>query len=279
MAHNKNRKFRFFISCVLSFLLSLFFTVGTILIALKFGFLNETSVLDGMAEKDYYKSAEKEFYQAAKVFTIPVGLPVDVVDGIVSSETVYSDIQNYVTNAVNGKEYVFNTDDLESRLTEKVYNYFRNEGLEMTEEQITTVPEYTGLIAEIYVKTMKVNYVSLLGKVNASYGNLIWIGAAICLVISIVIIGMLLKMYHWKHRAMRFVVYSAITTVLMVASPAVIVGILEGFMKPSVSPEHLYYALVNYCANGLKIFVYLSIGWVAVVAALLLAIRYLKKND
>lgn len=279
MAQKKNRKIRFFISCVLSFLLAMCFTVGTVLIALKFGFLNVTSVLDGMSEKDYYKSAETEFYQDAKDFTIPIGLPVEVVDHIVSSETIYNDIQEYVKAAVENKEYVFNTDDLESRLTENVYTYFRNEGLEMTEQQITTVPEYTKLIADIYVENMKVNYVTLLGKVNAASGNFIWAGVAVCLVISAIIIVMLLKMYHWKHRVMRFITYSSISTVLMVALPVVIIAIFEKFMKPSVSPEHLYYALVNYCVNGLKIFLYLAIGWVAVVAALLLAIRYLKNNQ
>lgn len=279
MARKKNKKIRFLISSVLSFLLFVFFTAGTVLIALKFGFLNENSVLDGMSENDYYKSAETEFYQDAKDFTIPIGLPVTVVDGIVSSETIYDDIQGYVVAAVNNKEYVFDTDDLESRLTENVYRYFKEEGLEMTEEQITTVPEYTKLVADIYVENMKVNYVTLLGMVNAAYGNVMWVGVAVCFVVSAVIITMLVKMYHWKHRALRFVDYSAIATMLMLVSPVVIVSFLERFMKPSVSPEHLYYALVNYCANGLKIFLYLAFAWAAVVAVLLLAIRYLKKNS
>lgn len=279
MEKKKNRKLRFLISCVLSFLLSALLTVGTLLLSVKLGFLNENSVLAGMAKKDYYKGAQKQFEDDAKDFTLPIGLPVEVIDGIVDSETVYDDIQNYVKASVNGRTYEFDTDELESRLRENVYDYFKSQDLEMNEEQISTLPEYTKLIADIYVEDMMVSYVNLLGKVNVSYGSYFWMGAAICFIISAVIVFMLTKMYHWKHRAMRFVIYATITTVVLVATPAVVVAVLETFMKPNISPEHLYYALVNYCGNGLKIFAYFAAGWAVITAALLFVIKLLKKNS
>lgn len=279
MAKKKNRGLRFAISCILSFILAVLFTAGTVMIAVKLGFLSENSVLAGMNKKDYYKSAETDFYQDAKDYTIPVGLPVEVVEGIVDSETVYNDIKGYVVASVNHKEYSFDTGDLQSRLTENVYDYFRKEGLQMNEEQITTIPKYTQMVADIYVENMKVSYVTVLGKINAAVGDYLWIGVFACVFISILDIVMLVKMHHWKHRGVRFITYSSITTVILVASPVVIVGILEKFMKPNIAPEHLYYALVNYCASGLKIFVYLSIGWIVISVALLLLIKYLKKNS
>lgn len=278
MAIKKNKTLRFVISCILSFLLAVLFTAGTMMIAVKLGFLNANSVLDGMSEKNYYKSAEEDFYQDAKDYTIPIGLPVEVVEGIVESETVYNDIRSYVKAAVKNEEYVFNTDDLRSRLTENVYAYFKEEGLQMTEEQITTVPKYTQMVADIYTENVQVDYVALLGKINVAYGGFLWIGVLVCVVLSAVIIAMLIMMQHWKHRGVRFVVYSSITTVILVASPVVIVSVIGSVVKPNISPEHLYYALVNYCANGLKIFGYLSIGWIAITIALLILIRCMKNS-
>lgn len=279
MAKRRNKKVRFVMSALLSFLLSIMLTTATMLAAVKFGFLNKTSVLDGMSRKDYYKSAEAQFYQDAKDFTIPIGLPVEIVDGIVSLEKVHDDICNYVEASVTGKEYVFDTDDLESSLTEHIYDYFEEEGLTMSEEQITTVPEYTKLIAEIYEKDMKVEFVSLLGKINVSYGRYIWMGIGLCLLVSVVIIVMLIRMYHWKHRAVRFVAYAAIATAVLVATPVVLAAVLEYFFKPNISPEHVYYALVYYCSNGMKIFLYFAAGWAAIVGAMLLLIHYLKKHS
>lgn len=274
-----SRKLRFFMSCLLAFMLSVLLTVATLLVCVKMGFLNENSVLDGMAQKDYYKSVEEDFYQDAKDFTIPVGLPMTVVDGIVDSEMVYDDVKAYVTNAVNDKIYEFDTKDIESRLTENIHEYFRQEGLQMNEEQINTIPEYVGMITDIYEENIRVDYVTILGKVNHAMGNYILIGVVFCLVLSIVICVVLVRMYHWKHRGMRFVVYGTITTAVMTITPTVLVGILGSYMKPNIAPEHFYYALVNYCANGLKIFTYFAIGWAVISAALLLLIRYLKKNS
>ncbi len=279
MAKNKNRQFRFVISCILAFCLTMLFTMGTVLIAVKIGFLSENSVLTGMNKRDYYKGAEEDFYQDAKDYTIPVGLPVEVVEGIVDSETVYSDITGYVTASVNHMEYSFQTDDLQSRLTENIYDYFRKEGLQMNEEQITTVPEYTQMVADIYMENMKVDFVTLLGKINTTLGGYLWIGALVCFALSAVLILMLVKLHRWPHRGVRFVAYSSIATVVFVLTPVVLAWILQKFMKPNIAPEYLYYALMNYCASGLRIFIYLAIGWIAITAALILLIRYLKKNS
>lgn len=275
----RNKKVRFLISAILSFLLFVMLMSATILAAVKFGFLNKTSVLDGMSRKDYYKSAEEQFYQDAKDFTIPIGLPVEIVDGIVSSEKVHDDIRDYVEASVSGKEYMFDTDDLKSSLTEHIYDYFSSEGLTMNEEQITTVPEYTGLIAEIYENDMSVDYVTLLGKINVAYGKYMWIGIGACLLVSVVIIFMLVRMYHWKHRAVRFIVYAVIATAVFVATPVALAAVLEHFFKPNISPEHVYYAIVYYCSNGMKIFLYFAAGWAAIAGAMLLLIRYLKKHS
>lgn len=279
MAKIKSKKSRFVISCILSFLLAVLFTCATVMIVVKIGFLSKNSVLNGLNKKGYYQSAEADFYKDAKDYTIPVGLPVEVVEGIIDSEKVYEDVKGYVTASVNNKGYAFDTDDLQSRLTENVYQYFQDEGLEMNEEQIETVPVYTKMIANIYIKNMKVEFVTLIGKINAAFGGWLWFGAIACFGLSAGIIVMLIKLQRWKHRGVRFVAYSSITTVILLLTPVVVGTILSKTLKPNIEPEHLYYALTNYCAGGMRMLLYMAIGWMAVTAALLILIHYLKKKS
>lgn len=278
MAKKKNKKLRFLISMFLSFLLSVILTTATVLAAVKIGFLNKICVLDGMNRKDYYKSAEEQFYQDAKDFTLPIGLPAEVVEGIVSLDMAHDDIAGYVEAAVAGEQYSFDTNELENNLAENIYQYFSQEGLTMNEEQIATVPAYTRLIAEIYEKDMSVNYVSLLGKINVLYSRYIWIGIGLCVLLSIAIIFMLVRMYHWKHRAVRFLIYAVLATAVFVATPVVFASVLRHFFKPNISPEHVYYALLYYCSYGIKIFLYFAAAWAAVAGAMLVLVRHLKKH-
>ena len=109
MNRKSKKRLRGIISTILSFLLAVLFTVGSVLVGLYIGFLNENRIIDGLNYKDYYSGVEENFYQNSKDITTPMGLPENVVDGIVDSETIYENIKDYVVAAVNGQTYVFAT--------------------------------------------------------------------------------------------------------------------------------------------------------------------------
>lgn len=275
----KNRKLRFIISSVLSFLLSILLTAVSVLLAVGIGFINENRILDGLNYKDYYSSVEEQFYKDARDLTLPVGLPDSVTEQIVESDQVYEDVRGYVLAAVNGKTYEFHTEELKQKLTENIYVYFREQGMELNEEQLATVPEYTQMIAEQYEQDLKVPLVNYFSKLKVMYQKAEVIVILVCLILSAIIIVVLIRMYHWKHRALRFVIYATIAAAVMTAFPAVL-ALESGFYKKlGIGTEYLYYAVMKYLSNGFWIFIYIACIWAAVSAGLLLFIRYLKKNS
>lgn len=277
MSKKSKKMLRGVISTLLSFLLAVIFTVGSVLIGLYIGFLNENRIIDGLNYKDYYSGVEESFYQNSKDITTPIGLPDTVVEGIVESETVYEDVKNYVVAAVNGQTFVFATDDLKSKLEENVRGYFASQEWEMTPEQEATIPEYTQLIADEYVDCVKVPFVEHFASAKRIFQKVLLIGIPAIIVLAAVIIFMLIHMQKWKHRGIRYVVYSSFATMLMVAIPGV-VSLMSGFYKKiNISTEYLYHALVKYISNGLWVFVYLALVWFAVSVSLLFLIRFVKK--
>ena len=275
----KNRKLRFAISSVLSFLLSILLTVVAVTVAVGIGFINENRILDGLNYKDYYKSVENQFYQDAKDLTLPIGLPDSVVEGIVESDRIYEDVRGYVLAVVDNKTYEFHTDELEQNLTQNIYKYFQEQQMDLNEEQLATVPEYTKMIAEQYEEDLRVPLVNHFSKLKSTYQKIEVIVILVCLILSAIIVFSLIRMYHWKHRAIRFVIYATIASAIMTAFPAIL-ALATGFYKRiSIGTEYWYYALIEYLSNGFWVFIYISLVWVAVSAGLLLFIRYLKNNS
>ncbi len=277
MNRKSKKRLRGIISTILSFLLAVLFTVGSVLVGLYIGFLNENRIIDGLNYKDYYSGVEENFYQNSKDITTPMGLPENVVDGIVDSETIYENIKDYVVAAVNGQTYVFATEDLKTKLEQNVRNYFTSQGWEITSEQEATIPQYTQMIADEYVSCVKVPFVEHFAAVKRIFQKILLIGIPAIVILSAIIIFMLVHMQKWKHRGVRYVVYSSFATMIMVAVPG-IAALVSGFYKKiNISTEYLYYALVKYISNGLWVFIYLAFVWFAISLALLFLIRFIKK--
>ena len=277
MNRKSKKRLRGIISTILSFLLAVLFTVGSVLVGLYIGFLNENRIIDGLNYKDYYSGVEENFYQNSKDITTPMGLPENVVDGIVDSETIYENIKDYVVAAVNGQTYVFATEDLKTKLEQNVRNYFTSQGWEITSEQEATIPQYTQMIADEYVSCVKDPFVEHFAAVKRIFQKILLIGIPAIVILSAIIIFMLVHMQKWKHRGVRYVVYSSFATMIMVAVPG-IAALVSGFYKKiNISTEYLYYALVKYISNGLWVFIYLAFVWFAISLALLFLIRFIKK--
>lgn len=279
MEKNSKKVLTGIVSIILSFLLSIVFTAGSICFGVYIGFLNENRIFDAMNDKDYYTSVEEVFYQNAKDLTIPIGLPEEVVEGIVDSDTIYNDVKGYVVAAVNGQQFEFSTDVLKANLENNVRNYFSSQGLSLSEEQEAALPEYTQMIADEYEATMKFPLVQYFAKAKQLFQKIMGIVLAVCVVLAVIVIIVLLKMQKRKYMGIRYLVYSTSATLLMVAVPE-IVAFASGFYKRiNVTTEYLYYAVTKYISNGLWVFVYISIVWIVVTIALLLLIRSLKRNS
>lgn len=279
MGRNKKSKkwIKRIISIILSFLLTVIFTVVSIVLGIYVGFLNENRLLDGLNYKDYYSSVEKSFYENAKDVTIPIGLPEEVLDGIVESEKIHSDVKEYVVSSVNGQSFVIVTDDLRDKLEQNVRKYFEESGSIMSVEQENTIPEYTQLIADEYLNAVKVPVVSYFNQLKVLFQKMLLVLLPVCIVLTAIIIFILIRMQKWKHRGIRYIVYSTLSTCIMVALPG-IVALSSGFYKKlNIASDYLYYALVKYISNGLWVFIYFAIIWMALSICMLFLIRFIKR--
>lgn len=279
MSHRKVKKTtRSIVSIILSFLLAVIFTAGSILVGVYIGFLNENRIIDGLNYKDYYSGVENKFYEKITDISTPMGIPESVVSGIVESETIHQDVKNYVVAAVNGQTFVISTDTLKANLETNVRTYFISLGWELSAEQEATLPEYTQIVADEYVSLVKVPFVEHFAQAKDMLRKIILIALPIIAVLTGLCVFLLLKMQRWKHRGVRYVTYSTFSAMVMVALPG-IAALISGFYeKINISSEYLYNALVKFISNGLWVFIYLAIVWLVISVSLLFIIRFLKQH-
>lgn len=278
MSAKKNSIGRNILSGFLAFFLTIILTVGTLCISIYMGFFMSGRILNGLNYKDYYASVEAFFYQNARDITIPIGLPPEIVDGIVDSQTIHDDVKGYVLAALKGEEYEFHTDMLEVNLTNHIYAYFEEENLTMTQLQEDTVPEYVGIIADKYVEDLKVPLITYISKAKRIYTKILLGILTGGLILGSAIVVVLFRMYRWRHRGLRYVVYSTIATAVMVAAPAIAARTTGFYKRIGINAEHLYNALVAYVENGINILFYMAAGWLVVTCVLLFLISFLKKK-
>lgn len=269
---------RNFLSSVLAFFLTILLTVGTICVSVYVGFFMKGRILDGLNYKDYYARVENFFYQNAKDMTIPSGLPTEVIDGIVDSQTIHDDVKGYVLAALEGKAYEFHTDSLKENLTDNVYAYFEKENIQVSELQEETIPQYVQSISDKYEEDLKVPLITYISKAKRIYTKvLIAVMTGVILLGGAIVIA-LFRMYRWKHRGLRYIVYSTIATAVMVAAPAFAAHATGFYKRIGINAKHLYNAFVAYVENGINMLFYMAIGWVIVTCVLLFLISILKKN-
>lgn len=274
----KNKMIKKLLSSLLAFFLSVFLTAGTVCIAIYLGYFTENKVLDSLNAKDYYTDVEEFFIEDAKDLTLPSGLPVEIVEGMVDSNTVHDDVRGYVKASFRQEEYIFATDKLKKNLTENVNFYFAESGTEMTQLQKDTLPEYVQSVADLYEEDLKVPLVDKIPAIRNVFLKVMIVVLAVSALLGMGIIITLIRMQRWKHRGMRYIVYSTLATAGMTALPA-IVAFTSGFYKKiNISARHTYYALTGYIENGFLIFLYAAVFWLIASAGLLAGISFMKNR-
>lgn len=278
MPKEKKSIARNILSGFLAFFLTVLLTAGTVCVSVYAGFFMDGRILDGLNYKDYYASVEEYFYQNARDMTIPSGLPPEIVNNIVDSQTIHDDIKGYVAASLKGEAYEFHTDTLKEKLTNNIYEYFRKEQLQMTQLQEETVPKYVQTIADKYVEDLKVPLVTYVPKIKQVYVKLLFGIITGVVILGGVIVFVLLRMYRWKHRGLRYIAYSTIAAAIMVAAPAFAVRISGFYKRIGIDAKHLYNMFVAYVENGVNMLFYMALGWLFITCVLLCLISWLKRK-
>lgn len=275
---SSNRKGRTIVSMMLSFLIAVALTMAALLGSLRLGFLNEKMIVRSLNVKDYYGVVCDDFYERVEDLSIPLGIPKSALEGIVDTNSMYNDIRASLEASLTGQTYQPDTGKLRTKLKENVENYAKSREIELGEAQQTVLDTYLEQVADQYVRATKIPFIEYYGRIHSFAEKVITVGILGCLVFAVLAGFVLFRMYIWRHHAMRYLVYSTLTSGLMIGLVPAYLLLAQDYRRLVIEPEYLYQFMVTYVTNGLLIFEGFAIGFFGIAALLLLRIASLRRR-
>ena len=265
---------RFIVSYVLSFVLSLILLCGSVLVAIEISLFNQNSFV-GLVGRNYYTAVYDEVTSGMRSYTIPTGIDVSVVEGIVSVDDIMSDLNGCMYSIFEGSDYTPDLTKMDEQLRANVKASF--EGLEL-ENQDEIIDAYVEDINNVYINNIKMPVLKYIVKAKTVYDRYL-IPALIILLGLVVLIGAtLIMMYRRRYKGLRYLAYATgAAAVMSFGLPfyVLIKGIYRNFL---LSPEHFYNLRVSYIRNALMTCLSVALFWAVVTVLLALSAGSLRKR-
>lgn len=253
----KQHVLRTVISSFIAFVLSLLLCALAASTCLSHTIFNAEFVMSRLEKADFYAKTADTITDNMESLGIPGGIPAEVFDGLVTKDMVEKDIVNGITAAFEGNSsYQLNVSPLKEELNRRFIAYAESQNLTITEEAqegLDTLVEYC---AADYRQQVTIPFTETFGQIRMMFAKGYNAGVVIVAIICVLLVVFLFSIRRYKHRALRFLVYSFWGAALMTGAFPAYVLIGKTYERIHLSPEHVYNAfvgLINTCISGLLI--------------------------
>lgn len=269
----QNIQSRRIISLLLSFFIALFFGSATYLVAGYFGFFNESVIYDSLNSSDYYPKALEYYSNSTKTLTVLYGVDDSVLQDTTNSVKFKIDVDNCIHTSFYGKKCIIDTESMESKISANMTAFMVAEDITLTTEVQTGIDEFTKMTLDNYAKSVNIPYFSFYVGVKNKADRLILAGTLGLVLIGGFLISLILGMYKRKLKALRYIIYSTITTGLLCIIVPVYLLWSRFYERVQITPDYVSQLISSLIFRGLWLFVWLGFGWLILSAILL----YLKQ--
>lgn len=273
----EKRNARKITSLILSFLLAVLVSVVMITAGFRLGICNKDIFVQNMIDNTYYETLYEEMENNLKLLLWEASLPITLAEDVFQESQIYIDGKNYVNAALNGKEPKIKTAKIEKKIRQNIETYLEEKG-QNTEERASEIEKIIEIVTSDYKQKAASPLADYFYQFRSRYivvANVVLItGAILCLVIIL----LLLKMYHRKYRAFRYMVY-AMTTAAIVNTVYTYHLTMALTIGNVVSHNSNYYQMAeNYLKEAGSQGYYVSLAGGVATAAVMLLIQVMKKK-
>lgn len=266
------------ISNLFAILLTFLFTVLYIGFGFLLGFFNNLSITRAINESNFYNTVYDDLYQSSEEIITSSNLPIAILSDVVTMDYVYMECKNYVDKALSGQVHEVNSLELKSKLSDNIRTYYHsidNSNTTLIEEKIKTV---TDRIGAQYEKAVKIELANEFNRKKAEYESLIQGIVFICILLIGIISFILLKIHKYKHRGIRYIIYSLGISTGLVMIAATLTMLTKVYTNINIKPDY-YNKVVNaYIRWDMILFIYMGCISIVVGAGLIYYSNYLKNK-
>jgi hypothetical protein len=265
------------ISCLYAFLLTLIFVVLFLCTGVGVGVFNGRSIHRNMNESKYYEEVYRGLYTKTSQDIEAAGLPLAVLEDVITQERVYITGQNYVMATLNSEDYIVSTDRLKETLERNLNQYLRAKGAISTTELESELAQLVNSVAQDYQDAIRLPLLDYVVEYRTYFLSTIRILGPILIVLAAALCVLLLRMYRYAHRGLRFIAYAMI-------SASVLMSVMAGYLMASrpynkiiLEPEYYQDFIRTYLRWNITVLVYIS-GMGIILSMLLISLVSFMRN-
>ena len=267
------------IFCTLfSFLLSVFLTIASVLMAIRIGFFNKELIFEYLDKVDFYNEVQQEVYKQVSYEIVPTGLELDLIDETIPIEKIHNDVNGYIKACFDNTEYAIDTTEIEDAMYQNIMDQFEN----MERQEDTGTQEHArrfiSNIMEKYPDIIKFPYIKEFSDISARIQPLITLIMIAAIVMGVVCILFLLLLQRWKHRSLRYIIYAILAAAIMTVVMPVYLLIQKTYEGLGIRPIYLYNFCMEYIKASLFSFVWIGIVWLGIAVFLMIVIKLMKER-
>lgn len=274
----KQHILRTVISGFLAFVLSLLLCGLVAATCLFHTIFDEQFVMNRLEQADFYEKTAATITDNMESLGIPGGIPAEVFDGFVTGEMVEKDVVNGITAAFEGNSsYQLNLTPIREELNQRFTAYAESQSITLTEEIQEGLNNLVEYCTTEYRQQVTIPFIETFGQIRMMFARGYNAGLVIGAILCVLLVVFLFSIRRYKHRALRFLVYSFWGGALMTGAFPAYVLIGKTYERIHLSPEHVYNAfvgLINTCIHSLLIG---SVILFVIGVLLMIGVPFLKK--
>lgn len=261
---HEKKKYRTALSLAVSFFLAVFLCLLFLCLELAAGCFSEREFQKALRSSSYGAEMEASVSQRIKELFEAQELPTALVDQVLGEKDLYVLFHNY-SEMRSGK----GQEDFQGSFRTALDSYLQEAGIQQTENIQNAIEILAKEAGEICERALYPGFVDKYYETAQAMKTNLAILAAAAFLLSAACVAALLSMYHYKHRAVRYMAYSAIAATAFNISGLIYLGSASVLQISGVGPDYYQDFLEQYQAQALAPW-YLVSGMGVVLAVLLL---------
>lgn len=201
-------------SSTLSFFLALMIVTIGLTIGLRIGVFGNATIEKAIIESNYYEESYHNLVDQVEWFLSDTSVPVEVILSDLTIEQFYIDARTQTQSLLQGTETTLLTELIKGKkqaILENLTYEYEKRNIELTTDQLDRFEKISELTSQLYQEQLEMSLMKEITKARNSFESVgLWIVLG-AVMLSGFVIGLLLKMYHHKYKAIRYVVYSVIS--------------------------------------------------------------------
>lgn len=248
---------------ILSFFLSLLFTMFSFSLVIGSTVLNKNAWIDSMNRCGYFNDKTTEARNKLRDLTYASGLKEDFFDGVVDEIMVTEDTYNYIEGYFEGTTTVVDGTAFRQKISVALDDYIKETGQKASAEQVSELVKqaehvYTATVSFVGIGAISVYFL-------AAKKALPFVLAGI-IILALGLIAVLFFCNKWKHRAMKFYYYATAGAFLANFALALFMTVNKGAKNINLEYRSVYNFVVSF-VNSVNV-----MFWICTALFLLLSV-------